>query len=279
MYSPPAFFLRMDLASIRETPIASELAALYRNVGLVIGLNGGAGFDPVAQLDAVASTTPTISWTASGAAASRWRIAMRHRLAADDARAFLERSTTQHGDALAWREHQGITSARLESATMTVPHAIVLSGEHEAVIAPQEELSQIIPAIRDHDARRRADEVIEPSLRFEPGLLAEGGSTSAPRMVEELGATGFVGRARLAADGIRFEIRLDFPSAEAARGSIDPIRAQASAAATNGLLVLLGIGGPLGRATFTSDGAAIVFDTTATWDEVRAILRALAAMG
>jgi hypothetical protein len=278
MYAPPAFFLRLDLATLRDTPIATELAALYRNAGLVIGLSGGEGFDPVAQLDAVASTTSTIRWTESGAASSRWRIALQHRATPQEARALLERSTTRHGELLEWHEHQGITSARLVSATMSLPHAIVLSGAHEAILAPEDELAEILPAIRDHEARRLEGEVVEPSLRFEEGLLAEGGSTSAPRMLEDLGATGFAGSARREPDGVRFSIRLDFPGSDAATAALDAIRAQARIAATNGLLVLLGIGGPLGRATFTPQGTAIVMETTATWDEVRAILRALAAM-
>ena len=44
----------------RDTPVAPELGALHRNVGLVLSLSGELGFDPVAQLDAVASTTAEI---------------------------------------------------------------------------------------------------------------------------------------------------------------------------------------------------------------------------
>jgi hypothetical protein len=280
LYAPHAFLLRVDCASIRDTPLARDVSELWRTSGLFARLVGDASFDPIAELDRMVTTTATVTYAAGGPAAPRWRVVLRHHEDPQQARTMLARVASAEGTSITWRERQGIVSALLPGElSHATPHAIVLTAAHEAVIAPDDEIADVVSAARDHAARRaRDDEAIEPGLTATPGELVYSESTPPPPIFARVGAITSRASVVREGEGARIRIDLGYPTAEAASAAAPPLAAVLTTLAGNALVESFGLARPLGAATVAADGTTLRIETTATWVELDGGLRTLAML-
>lgn len=280
LHAPHAFLLRVDCEAIRATPVASDVSELWRGSGLFQQLVGDASFDPIVQLDAMVTTTETVSYGAGGPSAPRWRIVLRHHEDAADARAMLARIASAEGTTVAWRERQGIVETILPSQlSRDTPHALVLTAAHEAVVAPEDEVGAIVAAARDQAARRAGEtDVIEPGLQHPEGELVHAESTPPPPIFARIGALTSRADVVRQGDGARLRIDLTFATPEAAAAAAPPLRSELAALGANPLVASFGLARPLGAATVVTEAAAMRLETTATWVELDGGLRTLAML-
>jgi hypothetical protein len=278
LHVPRAFFLRVDCAAIRQTPLAPRVTELWRASPLFHGLTGSASLDPIRDLDAMVATTGTVSSWQGGPMAPRWRAVLRHHEDASHARAMLARVAGEHGETLAWRESQGLVAAVLPGEISSrTPHAIVLTAAHEAVIAPEDELQAVFTAARDQAARRDAEtDAIEPGLAAPDGELVRAESSDPPPILASLGATAARASVLRAGQGAIVHLELDFPDAAIARATAQAGGPQLAQLGANPMLVQLGVGRPLAAARVTANGPTVTVETQATFDELDAGLRLVA---
>lgn len=278
LHAPHAFLLRVDCASIAATPLAPAVSELWRASPLFEGFAGAASLDPVHDLDAMVATTASVSRWHGGPAASRWRVVLRHHEEPAAARTLLARIASAHGETLAWRESQGIVSAALPGELgSSVPHVIVLTARHEAVLAPDDERAEIAAVARDHAARRASDdEAIEPGLAAPEGELVRAETTSPPPFLASLGASAARASVVRRGQGATVRLELDFPTAALATEVARTATEQLASLATNGLVVAMGLAHPLATARVTTTETTVVVETDATFAELESALRALA---
>ncbi len=278
VHVPRGFFLRIDCASIRGTPIAADVSTLWRSSPLFQELARGASFDPIRDLDVMVSTSGAVSSWQGGPAASRWRVVLRHHQDAAGARALLAQMARADGQALVWRGGQGIASAILPGEiSSATPYAIVLTADHEAVIAPDDELPAILAVARDHEARRDApSDPIEPSLASPLGELARVETTSAPPMLASMGVTAARATVMRSGQGSAIHVELDFPTTSQAQGFVAATQPLLPQLAQSPTIVSLGLARPLETMQVIQHGASAALDTQASFDELRALFGALA---
>lgn len=280
LHAPPAFLLRVDCATIRQTPLARDVSELWRTSGLFMRLAGDASFDPVLELDQMVTTTESIVYAAGGPMAPRWRIVLRHHEDDAQARTMLARVASSEGTTITWRERQGIVSALLPGElSRATPHAIVLTALHEAVIAPEDELGDVVRAARDHTARRaQPADVIEPGLAAPADELVYSESTPPPPIFARVGAITSRASVVREGEGARIRIDLGYPSAETAAAAAPPLASVLTTLSQNALVASFGLARPLAAATVTAEGTTVRVETTATWVELDGGLRTLAML-
>ena len=278
LHLPHAFLLRVDCAAIRVTPIAGDVDTLWRASPLFDRLASSSSFDPIRDLDVMVTTTSTVVGWSGGPAAPRWRVVMRHHQDLAGARALLGTMASARGEAVVWREGQGLPSAILPGEiSYQTPHAVALTALHEAVVAPDDELGTILTVARDQASRREADaDVIEPGLLSSPGELVHAETTSPPPVLANLGASAARASVVRAGQGTAIHLELDFPSATLAQAVAVQARAQLAMLGANALVASMGLARPLLDAQVSVQGSTTKLDTTATFDELASALQALA---
>jgi hypothetical protein len=260
------------------TPIAGDVATLWRASPLFDRLASSSSFDPIRDLDGMVTTTSTVSGWSGGPVAPRWRVVMRHHQDLAGARAMLGAMASARGEAVVWREGQGLPSTILPGEiSYETPHAIALTALHEAVIAPDDELGTILTVARDQAARRDADtDVIEPGLLAPASELVRAETTSPPPVLASLGATAARASVLRAGQGAAIHLELDFPTATLAQAVALQARSQLALLGANALVASMGLARPLIDAQVSVQGSTTKLDTVATFDELASALRALA---
>lgn len=278
MHATPDFSMRIDVAALRASPLAPDLSSAYAGGGLYARVLSAAGVDPVQALDAVAVTAVGVSFAPGRVVSPRWRIAMRHRLGAEGARDAIGRAGVGLGVPIAWRESQGIPSARLPTESVSSPpRAIVLSGPAEAFVAPDDEISDVVGVVRDHLARRTLDETIEPALIMPEGLVAEAAARTVPDALLALGIVALEVRLHPAEGGLRIEgLASTAPYADVAALAATG-RSEAARLGQNALVRAMGVTGVLSRLVLAEETGGVRFETTASWAELRTLLGLLVA--
>lgn len=275
MYDAPDFSIRFDVATLRSTPLGPDLSSAYASGGLFSRALGAGGVDPVAALDVVALTARNVTFTSGGLFSESWRVAARHRLGVAGARSALERSAVGLGETVVWRESQGITSARFPiSATV---HALILSGPAEVVLGRDDEMGELVTVVRDHIARRAADETIEPSLLLPAGLVFDASVSSLPPMASSFGLNTLSLRGTREGGGLRISGEAGVAPGSDATVVATQLQAEVDRVEANALMASMGLSGILSRLTLTPDAGAVHFETTADWTELRALLQLIVA--
>lgn len=139
--------VRVDMARIRESPIADDVRNLVATIPDWRALLGGSGIDPVAQLDRLLIATPNLQ---------RDKIVLAGRYLGGE-RVVVEavaRLAAAKGVTAAFRSERGVRIAAWESPDPT-PRVIALIGPRHFVIARAADLPRIL-AIAAARAQRRA---------------------------------------------------------------------------------------------------------------------------
>jgi hypothetical protein len=150
---------RIDVARIRRSPLAPDIASALRSSATWQALAGSSGLDPVQDLDAILIGGDAVY-------TDRRVVVLRHPRTEAEVRDRILRMAVDRGAQPVWRDLGGglaATSWPMEGSS--VPVSLVITGEHELVLAPDDELDRIASVARDHAARRQGRDVaIEPHL-------------------------------------------------------------------------------------------------------------------
>ena len=252
--------MRFDMRRIRSTPLAAELAPLFSRSPVARRFIGGSGLDPIRDLELLVVASTDVHWRGPLAVGSHWTFLMRHSLDRDVARERLARVAA--GAPLVFREHQGLPAAELPDTGGDVPHSIVLVDDHDAVIAPSDDVPRVLDAARDqraHDPTGARE--LDPAYAREPAelVLVEGVEIAAYRGLPETRALSLRALSMADGSGARVVGTLSYASAADA--------AQASRTIV-GLALVLGA-----RASgISADGAVVHVDVPLSWAVVHAIV-------
>lgn len=271
----------VDFAAVRMTPFADDAGALARAAGIFQRFAGGALIDPVRDIDLAGASTREASWGSRGVVGERWRLVLRHRLEDEDALGRLERGALANGEALRWRESQGVRSALLPGeAARATPHVVMLSAPHEVVVVPEDELIDAVAIARDQLAHRiTPDDVVEPVFVLAPRVFATADVTTLPPLLAGRGALSASGTALWTGTEVQVEIIVRFgSSAAAASAQTDLTTTLSQFRGNNPFLVSLGLAGWVDRTALAVVGDTLVLTTSGDGAESTALCRALAAL-
>ncbi len=161
-----AFFLRLDVAALRQSPIADALRDGQRRGGLFRDATGTT-FDPVEGLDAVASMAPHARLTPRGIVSNEWTVVALVRRAGTP-REIVE-ATVLGGEPSRWQERAGYAWAPFDP--MWRGHAAFVGASREIIVMPAAREASMVPALLEQLARPEGP--IDPALVFDPGKLGE----------------------------------------------------------------------------------------------------------
>ena len=161
-----AFFLRLDVAALRQSPIADALRDGQRRGGLFRDATGTT-FDPVEGLDAVASMAPHARLTRRGIVSNEWTVVALVRRAGTP-REVVE-ATVLRGEPSRWQERGGYASAPFDP--MWRGHTAFVGASREIIVLPADREPSMQAALLEQLAR--PDSPIDPALAFDPGKLGE----------------------------------------------------------------------------------------------------------
>lgn len=205
--TPPSSYLpqgtkviaRIDFARVRQSAIAPDISSAIRASETFQHLAGGSGLDPVQELDSMLVGADALY-------TDRRIVVLRHRQSDADVRQRVLAMAVDRGATPGWREIAGVSAidwpivpaatriASADSSVQTgaeprasVEYSLVITGPHELVLAPTDDLPRIAEVARDHAARRGADanRVIEPELAAMRPLELVTASMDAPPPARE----------------------------------------------------------------------------------------------
>lgn len=156
--------LRLDMERVRESTLSSDIGSLVRSYPTWRELLRGSGLDPVRDFDRVLVV-------AVGALNEGGRMLVRHHLTNERIREAVLAMAVRGGTRPEWRTVDGFDVVDWPADT-EVPRIVVLSGEGELVVTTVEDLDAVLAVAHDHRLRRVDDELIEPALQLEDGVIA-----------------------------------------------------------------------------------------------------------
>lgn len=272
---PSRVFARVDVARIRSSPLAPDIASAIRSTQSWQTYAGSSGIDPIQTFDAIVVGADAVY-------ADRRTILLRHTQTDAEVRDVILRMSVARGGAPTWTEEGGLAVAQ-PPQTLTVPHAVVLTAEHEVVLTPVDDVGRVAGIAHDQAARRAVPtDAIDPSLAFAPNEVVVAHVDEPPPrrpgwpeppqrydlwVVEDP-----------ATHGVEVRFHGDFDTAEHAHASREWVASQAQYYASQMLVRAAGLNRPLEALELTETGTALDGRTTFTLEEMRRALGAMALM-
>jgi hypothetical protein len=272
--------LRLDMARLRQSAVASDIRALIAAVPDWQELLGGSGIDPLDDLERVLIATPNRY-------RSRIMVAGRHIHDEAFTRAVVDRMATARSTQVTWSTREGVPVAPWANEGATPRELAVLGPQHFTISRPED--LAVVLAMTQARAEREAEGLEEASgpdvlLSMGPGeglsLEVEGvhaflaGGDPAVIPLRARLAIREVGPRMVGIDGLAV-----FPSAQLAADAVTYWSAQREAALSNMMVrMMLGnLAGVLQSFTFEPDGERVEIRGRASVDDLRralAIVRA-----
>ncbi|UJR79991.1 hypothetical protein [Sandaracinus amylolyticus] len=280
---PPPSFLpagtkviaRLDMARVRRSPLALDIASAIRSTTTWQRLAGSSGVDPVQDFDAILVGGDAVY-------SDRRVVVLRHPHTEADVRQRLLAMAVDRGSQPAWRDVGGFAAIAWPMERTTVPYSLVITAPHELVLAPDDDLERIASVARDHALRRPegSEEALEPQLTsMREGeiatmlvgvpLPAREGYPTPPQRTNVLVDEGPDGRAVIAIDA-QFASEAE---ASAAQTWLDQQRAYY---ASQMMVRAIGMHRPLEEATVAVQGTQLALGTHLTTEELRRMLGLMA---
>lgn len=269
--------LRVDMTRIRKSPIAADVRALLGAIPDWKALLDGSGIDPIEQVDRLLIATPNLQ---------RDKIVLAGRYFGGEqvVRDAVQRLADAKGEPAVWRTEGNVRVAPWANQDAT-PRVIALVGPEHFAISRAEDLPRVIAiaAARAERGKKGARRPVATQQHPADALLSmeEGEGLS----IEVEGAAQFVRRGRrgiperlrlsaLEQSGARVELRgtffyADTTAAIDARAYWDELR---NRYASNALVALLGLSGPLQSATLEQRGQDLHIKLRLTADQLKLIL-------
>lgn len=266
--------LRVDLARVRESGLSNDIGSLIRSYPMWRDLLGTSGLDPIRDFDRVLVAAPAV-------VTGRSVLLIQHHLSDARIREAVLAMAVDRGARPTWRQVEGFDVVDWPADT-DPPRLVVVAGPHELVVTTQEDLAMVLAVARDHALRRSADEIIEPALTLDDGVVA---TIVAAQMGDAI-------RSRLQHPPESFQLTvrddLETPGRMllAARGGYaDTAAAEAARTYFVGqrdfyagqmLVRAVGLDRPLREAVLTAEGPELTLDANFTEEEVQRVLGLLA---
>ncbi len=269
-----AVVLRLDMARVRASAVSSDIASLVRSYPAWQRLLQGSGIDPVRDFDRVLVSAPT---TATDSAT----MLIVHSLGDERVREAVLQMAVERGEQPEWRQVDGFDVVDWPADT-DPPRVVVIAGPQELLVTTAAEFDAVIAVAHDHRLRRSADEVIEPALQLEDGVIA---LVAAGELSERMAA-------RIEHPPQSYEVELRDHGEEAGRMTLALRAEYADAAASEAargwvveqrdfyagqmLVRAVGLDRVLREATIATEGPRLVIDASFTEEEVQRVLGLLA---
>lgn len=282
---PPSFLpagtkvlLRLDVARIRRSPLAPDIASAIRATTSWQALAGDSGADPVRDFDAILVGADALY-------TDRRIVVLRHPHTEADVRRRVLALAIDRGAPAEWRDVDGCPAVRWPMRQTSLPYSLVLTAPHELVLAPDDELPRIAAVARDHAARRAllpsgGDVVLEPALAMREQEVAtlrmdvppprRDGYPDPPQRVRvELDE-------REDGDGVALAAHAEFDDAAKAETARAWLEGQRQTYASQVMVRAIGMHRPLEEARIVRSEAALDIGATLSAEEIRRLLGLIA---
>lgn len=266
--------MRLDMVRVRESAVSADISSLIRSYPTWSDLLGRSGIDPIEDFERVLVTSQSAGTDSA-------TMVIVHNLTDAQVREAVLQMSVDEGAAPQWREVDGFDVVEWPAETET-PRLVVIAGPHELVVTTEAELDGVVEVAHDHRLRRSADEVLEPALQLDDGVIA---TVRASALSDRF-------RARIQHPPDRFEVELRDDAEEAERMNLalrgvypDAAAAEQARAwadeqrrfyAGQMLVRAVGLNRPLEEATIAVDGSDLTIDASFTEEEVQRVLGLLA---
>ncbi|MEZ4336457.1 MAG: hypothetical protein R3B82_07510 [Sandaracinaceae bacterium] len=271
--------MRLDMARVRASSVSSDIASLVRSYPTWQQLLGSSGIDPVRDLDLVLVTAAAAQGSDSGT------MLIRHQLTNERVREAVLSMAVDRGAQPEWRQVDGFDVVDWPAQT-EVPRVVVITAEHELLVTTAGELDAALAVAHDHRLRRQADEVVEPALHLDDGVIAslrvdelsDRWRARIEHPPERLEAVLREAASEAGAEDGHFAIDADATYADAA--SAEAARAwfvqQRDFYAGQMLVRAVGLDRPLREAQIVAEGERVSIDAAFSEEEVQRVLGLLA---
>lgn len=269
--------MRIDVARIRRSPVAPDISSAIRASTTWQALAGDSGADPIQDFDAIlvgadelyTNRRVVVLRTPHDEATVRDRV-----LRMADGRA------EAAGAPQAWREVEGLSVISWPMPRIDVPYSLAITGPHELVLAPDDDLPRIAAVSRDHAMRRQGEEAIEPHLTMRASEIStmvvgvplpryDGYPDPPESLRAEIDERDGDGAAMIA-------IHTEFADEARASAGRSWLEQQSAYYAQQMMVRAIGMNRPLEEMRVTQTGAAIDLGTSLTTEEVRRALGLMA---
>lgn len=278
---PPSFLaqgtkvqMRIDVARIRRSPLAPDISSAIRASTTWQALAGSSGADPIQDFDAILVGGDALY-------TDRRVVVLRHPHTEAEVRRRVLQMAVDRGTIAEWHEVAGLPAVSWPMQRVEVPYSLVITAEHELVLAADDDLERIAAVARDHALRRAAPtDAIEPQLVMRAGEIATAiidvplpGRTGYPeppqRTLVQVDERDGDGAAVIA---IHSEFTTDAQST-AAHAWLDQ---QAAFYAQQTMVRAIGMNRPIEEARFAHAGTGLDIGASLTTDELRRALGLMA---
>jgi hypothetical protein len=279
---PPAFvassarvYARINVARIRSSPVGPDISSAIRATQSWQTYAGSSGIDPIESFDAIVIGADAVY-------ADRRTILLRHTRTDADVRDAVLRMSVARGGTPAWSEVSGLSVA-VPPQELTVPHSLVLTAQHEVVVAPSDEVPAVATVALDQAARRaEPTDPVDPNLAFGPTEIVTVRVDEQPARREGWPEPPLRYRVEVnedpATQDVIVDFHGDFDTAEHCHASREQLAQMASFYAGQMLVRAAGLNRPLEQLQLTENGTTLDGHTRFTQDEIRRALGALALM-
>ena len=265
--------MRIDVARIRRSPIAPDISSAIRASATWQALAGSSGADPIQDFDAILVGADELYTN---------RRVVVLRTPHDEAtvrEVVLRMAEGQGTTAPQWREVEGLAVVGWPMPRSDVPYSLAITGPHELVLAPDDDLARIAAVSREHAARRTGDESIEPHLVMRPSEIStmivgvplpayEGYPEPPQRLHAEIDERE---------DGAAvIAIHTEFADEARASAGRAWVEQQSAYYAQQMMVRAIGMNRPLEELRITQTGAALDLGTSLTTEELRRALGLMA---
>jgi hypothetical protein len=274
--------LRLDLAIVRGSPLAPDVARLLTAIPDWQLVLEGSGLDPLVDLDRVLLASPNLQ---------RAQIVMAgehaHAAEGEDGTAWMrgvvERFGTARGAPTPWRDELGVQVAPWPNLDETERVVAILGARHFALCRP-EDLERVLAIAQAREAAQAEESPEETRARGAAALLSMDPDEALSLEVE--GARQFLRRgdptlfparvrASMSREGeqhVKLRVWARYDDDAQAERAVEYWNAQREALAGQTMVALLGFSGPLRDATIVREETEVQVQSLLTHRQVRAIL-------
>lgn len=274
--------LRLDLAIVRTSPLAPDVARLLTAIPDWQLVLEGSGLDPLVDLDRVLLASPNLQ---------RAQIVMAgehaHAAEGEDGTAWMrgvvERFGAARGAPTPWREELGVQVAPWPNLDETERVVAILGARHFALCRP-EDLERVLAIAQAREAAQAEETPEQTRARGAAALLSMDPDEALSLEVE--GARQFLRRgdpalfparvrASMSREGeqhVKLHVWARYDAVSQAERALEYWNAQREALAGQTMVALLGFSGPLRDATVVREETEVQVQSVLTLRQVRAIL-------
>ncbi|MFK7988769.1 MAG: hypothetical protein AB8I08_22305 [Sandaracinaceae bacterium] len=270
--------MRLDMTRVRASAISDDIAGLVRSYPTWQELLGNSGIEPVRDFERVLVSAP-------GGMAGESVMVLRHNMTEARVREAVLSMAVEGAAPPAWRQEDGFDVVDWPAQT-EVPRVVVISAEHELIVATPGELARILEVAADHRLRRgaNADAIIEPQLQLPTGTIVtvsatEVSSSVASRLPHPPQAFALEVTDDQAEEGrMQLDAQADYADAAAAEAARSWVAGQRDQYAGHMMVRAVGLDRVLREAEIGAEGTQVQLGASFTEEELQRVIGLLALL-